>query len=337
MAHHFPSPLPSPVEERELVRQLQLARQLFAELGGSLPRTQIDPAQVQTALDVGCGAGGWVLDVAHTYPHMQVTGIDLGGPCLAYARRLAEEGDLSNARFVVHDMRSFEQDDFSPDAFDLIHLAFLASTLLTTDYPALLRALFRLCRPGGMVCWTEMEFPITTSPAFEHLTALTCRALQTAGQSFVSPSLQELAALFACWRRETERIIQPDERRHLGITPMMGSWLRASGYHQVRHLPTAIEVSTGTGAHPCFVRQVEVFGQQIRAFLLEQQVISKNAWERLLSQVLDEVQQESFCGLCFVLTTCAHKPLEDKHDAGLRALKSEESSAYMTGLPLERM
>jgi len=316
MAHHLSSSSPLRVEERELVRQLQLARQLFEELGGSLPPAHVDPAQVYSALDVGCGAGGWVLDVAHTYPHMQVTGIDTSEPCIAYARRLAEEGDLSNAHFVVQDMRSLEEDGFPLDAFDLIHMAFLSSTLLTTDYPALLRTLFRLCRSGGMVCWTEMEFPITTSPAFEHLTALICRALQAAGHSFVPPSLQELAALFVCRRGETGQLVQPDERRHLGITPMMGSWFRASGYQQVQHLPAAIEVSTGTGAHPCFVRQVEVFGQQIRAFLLEQQVISKNACERLLFQVLDEVQQETFCGLCFVLTTCAHKPLLENTTPG---------------------
>jgi ubiquinone/menaquinone biosynthesis C-methylase UbiE len=309
MAHNLSSSSPSRVEERELVRQLQLARQLFEELGDSLPQALVDPARVYSALDIGCGAGGWVLDVAHTYPHMQVTGIDIWEPCLAYARRLAEEGNLSNAHFVVQDMRSLEEDGFPPDAFDLIHLAFLASTLLTTDYGGLVRTLFRLCRPSGMVCWTEMEFPITTSLAFEHLTALTCRALQSAGHTFVSPSLQAIATIVARWRGESEQTVRLPERRHLGITPMMGSWFRASGYQQIQHLPTAIEVSAGMGAHPCFVRQVEVFGRQITPFLLEQQVIGEDACEHLLSPVLDEVQQDAFCGICCVLTTWAHKPL----------------------------
>lgn len=309
MAHHFPSPLPSLVEERELVGQLQLARQLFTELGGSLPRAQIDPARVHTALDVGCGAGGWVLDVAHTYPHMQVTGIDTNELSLAYAQHLAGEGGLSNAHFVVQDMHTLEESLFPAETFDLINMAFLASTLLTTDYPALLRVLLRLCRPGGVVRWTEMEFPITTSPAFEQLTALTCRALQAAGHTFIPASLQAIATIFSRWREEAGQTVRPFERRHLGITPVMGSWLRAGGYQQVKHTATALEVSAGTEAHLCFVRQVEVFGRQIAPFLLEQQVIGEDGCSHLLSRVLDEVQQDAFCGLCFVLTACAHKAL----------------------------
>jgi hypothetical protein len=31
-----------------------------------------------------------------------------------------------------------------------------------------------LCRPGGILCWTEAELPITTSAAFERLTELVC-------------------------------------------------------------------------------------------------------------------------------------------------------------------
>lgn len=308
MTQHFASAASSRVDERELLRQLQLARRLLEEMGGSLPGAPIDPAQIHTALDVVCGAGGWVLDVARAYPHIQVTGINTSEPCITYARHLASEGNLANAHFVVQDMRSLGEEQFPPDAFDLINIAFIASTLLTTEYPALLQVLFQRCRPGGMVRWTEMEFPITSSPAFERLTAPTCHALQATDQTFVPPSLQDIAMIFAHWRQEAGQTIPPSERRHLGITPMMGSWFRASGYQQVQHIPTAIEVSVGTGAHPCFVRQIGVFGRQIKPHLVEQGVISEDAYEHLLSQVLDEVQQAAFCGICFVLTTCACKP-----------------------------
>jgi hypothetical protein len=153
-----------------------------------------------------------------------------------------------------------------------------------------------------------MEFPLTSSPAFEHLTLLVCRALQAAGQSFISSSFQQLEGVFDQWRPEAGQTVTSYERRQLGITPMMGSWLRETGYQNVQHCATALEVSAGTGMHPCFVRQVEVFGRQIRPFLLEQEVITEDACEQLLSQVQEEVQQDTFCGLCFVLTTCAHKP-----------------------------
>jgi ubiquinone/menaquinone biosynthesis C-methylase UbiE len=232
-----------PLEERELVRQLQVTRLLFEEMGGSLPHDHIMTKQLATALDVACGAGSWVLDVAQTSPHLQVTGIDSSEPCIAYAQRLANESNLVNAHFLTQDMHTLERGPCEPASFDLVNVAFIAPLLLTTDYEALMRSLVRLCRPGGVIRWTEMELPMTNGAAFERLMALTCRALQTAGHTFTPPSMQETETIIAAWRRERGLPVQPVERRSLGITPMMGSWLRLVGCRTVEAVPTAIEVS----------------------------------------------------------------------------------------------
>ncbi len=297
----------SPIEERELMRQVQVTRLLLEEMGGSLPCEQMTAQHLTTVLDVACGAGGWALDVAQVYSFLDVTGIDLLATSVAYAHRLANEGGLVNARFLTQDMRTLATGPFEPDSFDLINVAFIATELLTTDYATLMQSLFRLCRPGGMLRWTEMEFPITTSPAFERLMALVCLGLEAAGQTFIPPALQETAAIFAAWRRETGKVVLSVERRHLGMTPMMGSWLRKAGCWTVESFPTAIEVSTGTPSHPCFLRQVEVFGQQITSFLCEQNVITADALAQLLSQVAEEIRQDDFCGLCWLLTVYGYK------------------------------
>src|SRR5436190_73544 len=70
-----------------------------------------------------------------------------------------------------------------------------ARSVLTADYPTLARMCAALCRPGGIVCWTEAELPITTSAAFERLTAFVCEALQRAGQRFISESMWEWSEL----------------------------------------------------------------------------------------------------------------------------------------------
>ncbi len=310
MIHPISTPPILSIEERELVRQLEVSRFVLEEMGGSLPREQVVTKQLTTVLDVACGAGGWVLDIARTYPHLQVTGIDTCKLYLEYAQHLANESGLANAHLLARDMRLLDRDTntFSADSIDLINVAFIASLLLSMDYAALMRSLFRLCRPGGLLRWTEMEFPITNSPAFEQLTALICRALRVTGQTFIPPSLQIYDEIFTAWRREEGRNNQPAERRHVGITPMMGSWLHCAGCHAVQSFPTAIEVSTGTAAHPYFVRQVEVFGQHIAPFLCIQEVIPADDLTALLNEVQDEIQQADFCGLCFILTVCATKP-----------------------------
>ena len=306
MAQHRSSPSLDPLDERELVRQLHLTDRLFKELGGSVPPEQVDLTQVRTALDVACGVGGWALDLAQAYPHITVTGIDTSNSSIEAAQRLGGEGGLMNARFVVQDMRALDAGRLPGAPFGLIHFAFIAPALLTTDYADLVRRLSQLCRPGGAVCWTEMELPITTSPAFERLITLTCRALQAAGHSFISPEAQELNAIFEERRRAAGIVISSYERRHLGITPMMGRWFREAGY---QHIPSAIEVSAGMPMHPHFVRQAEVAGLQITPFLLEQGVIDEEELTRRLSQMSKELHQESFCGLCFLLTVYAHTPV----------------------------
>ena len=295
---------PEPLNEGEVRRQLMLSHHLSEALGGSVPVTLVDLSTVHTVLDVACGAGGWALDLACAYPRLQVTGIDACTRSIASAQRLADDGGFSNVCFLVHDPREVQKiDDQLPGApFDLIHLAFLAPTLLRMDCSAWLRALSQLCRPGGMVCWTETEFPITNSPALEHFIALTCHALDSAGYRFASSSTRTPAGIFDAERCEARKASSRAGHRHLGITPVLASWFHEAGYQQVQQVPTAIEVSSGTEAHPCFTRQVEAFTRQITPFLLEQGVITLDAYAQLCLQVEAEVQQDIFCGLCWLLS-----------------------------------
>ena len=299
----FSVPPAPPLEERELVRQFDLTRLFVEEMGGSLPRDYFIAQPGATVLDVACGAGAWVLDVAQHAPRVQVTGIDSSEQHVAFAQRRADEGTLVNAHFLTQDIHALETGTgrWTPASFDLVNVAFIAPLLLTTDYAALMHALVRLCRPGGSVRWTEMELPMTNGTAFEHLMALTCHAVHTAEHTFTPPSLQACDAIFAAWRREKELHIPAVQRRHLGITPMMGGWLRQMGC-RMETIPTAIEVSSGTPAHPFFVQQVEVFGQQITPFLCAQGVIAAHGLAHLLNQVAQEIRRDDFCGLCFLLT-----------------------------------
>ena len=307
MREHGSSPAHAPftLDAEELHRQWQLS-QVFSEgLGNAVETAQVELSDLQTVLDVACGVGSWSLELAQAAPSVQVIGIDHRPACVAFAQQMAQQHSLSNARFLVQNPSALETTaaPFAPGSVDLVHLAFQAPALLTITYPALLRTLFGLTRAGGTLLWTEMELPITTSPACERFTSLICQALQAAGQSFVPPIFQELAQLF-------EQLYEhsPAERRHLGITMMMSSWLRECGYQQVECLAHAIEVSADTGAHPAFMRQIEVGLRQIRPFLLAQGVLDEETYARLSSQLLAEVQQPDFCGLCYLLTVRGQTP-----------------------------
>src|SRR5260370_7848341 len=53
-------------------------------MGGPLSE-QADPASLHRVLDIGCGPGGWILEAARLYPHMEFTAIAISCRMIEYA------------------------------------------------------------------------------------------------------------------------------------------------------------------------------------------------------------------------------------------------------------
>src|SRR5450631_4133670 len=115
-----------PERAEEMVRLINLDRMTTKNMGGSLSGVA-NTSELETVLDIGCGSGGWVLDVAFAYPHIEVTGIDISKLMIDYANTRAHSELLSNISFGVMDIN---QPLAFPDAsFDLINARFLFSVL----------------------------------------------------------------------------------------------------------------------------------------------------------------------------------------------------------------
>ena len=111
------------------------------------------------------------------------------------------------------------------------------------------------------------------------------------------------------------------QRRHLGITPMLGRWLRNAGCGAKRERPVysiwgiderviheavyAIEVSAGQPAHEEFVAQTKRFARQVKPFLLRTGVIEDQDHASLCEQLGTELASQEFCGLAFLLRAWA--------------------------------
>ncbi len=213
---------------------------LLEEIGELLPVQLLEACYLSRArsiLEIGCGGGEWLRTLARQYPDLQCIGIDQDEPLVKAANALAHRDGLSQVAFLAVDLNDMTATLFPETSFDLVHLSFLGRYILTADYPALAQMSAALCRPGGVVCWTEAELPVTTSAAFERLTSLVCEALQRAGQSFIPESMWEWAELVAS-RSGKAGVDRPSyQRRHLGITPMLGRWLRDAGCGAKRERP----------------------------------------------------------------------------------------------------
>jgi ubiquinone/menaquinone biosynthesis C-methylase UbiE len=303
---------------------IRFQRAIIEEMGELLPAkllAECDLSRAHSILEIGCGTGEWLRAVARQYPDLQCIGIDEDELQVKAANALAYRDGLAQVAFLAHEINDLPPTLFPEASFDLVHLSFLSRYILTVDYPALAMICAALCRPGGIVCWTEAELPITTSAAFERLTAFVCEALQRAGQSFIPESMWEWAKLVAARSGQIGVDRSSYKRRHLGITPMLGRWLRDAGCGGKRERPLysiwgindrviyetayAIEVSAGLPTYEGFVGQARRFARQVKAFLLRTGVIEEREHAALCDQLEMELTSQAFCGLSFLLRAWA--------------------------------
>lgn len=249
-------------------------------MGGLFPE-RLDISDVHHVLDIACGPGGWVLEVAFDHPEMEVVGIDISQIMIPYARAQAKVQRLDNAAFRVMDAR--KPLDFPDNSFDLVNARFLFAVMPKEAWPRLLQECMRILRPGGIIRLTECEMPISNSPALEKLTALFIRALYVAKQSF-----------------------SPDGRL-VAITPVLGRLLHDIGYQDIQTETYGLNFSGGTEGHMHFYKDWKVAFKLAQPFLLKAGVASQEEIDEVYEQMLVEMYPDTFCMIWFLLSAWGKK------------------------------
>ena len=261
----------------EMTRLMMQDRVITKEMRGLLPDT-IDPATIHKVLDLACGPGGWALDVASAYKHMEVTGIDLSEKMVNYAN----SRKWPNTTFRTMDIR--QPLDFADNTFDFVNARLLLTFMPKEAWPQLLAECMRITRPGGFVRLTESEAAISNSPAFEKIQVMTAHSLYLTGRTFSPIGSQ------------------------IGITPMLGSFLRNAGYQNIQHTAFAIDFSADGDAYGAMYQTFQIGFLLSQPFLLKMNPISETELVELCNSAIQEMQAADFRAVWYCLSVWGNKP-----------------------------
>jgi len=257
----------------ELTRLLIQDALVTARMGGVLPE-QPDPPLFQSVLDIGCGTGGWLLELAHTFPTCsRLVGVDVSRTYVAYARAQAHAAHLDD-RVEFYAMDALRMLEFPDHSFDLVNQRFGVSWLRTWEWSKLLQEMRRVARPNGVLRLTEGEIiPESSSPALTRLGALSVDAFFHAGHLFVPQGdgiTRELPALMERHRVEQVQTCPSTLEYHMGtpewqrfcedmrlgfqvVVPFLRKWI-----HLPDDYPELVHLADGLMHQPDFVATVRL-------------------------------------------------------------------------------
>ncbi|KDQ56028.1 hypothetical protein JAAARDRAFT_180238 [Jaapia argillacea MUCL 33604] len=146
-------PYPLPVDTPEQLRQRdehQVLRCFFGEnFLGPVPQVLAPlDGRKKRVVDLGTGTGVWVLDMAAGFPHAKFMGCDIVPIATRHPPR--------NVQFEIQDLT--EGLRWDNNSIDFVHARSIC--LAVKDYPAMLREVSRILRPGGLFLSCEWRYAV---------------------------------------------------------------------------------------------------------------------------------------------------------------------------------
>lgn len=257
--------------------RLMLQDRLINENAGGLFPEQGSLAGIDHILDIGCGPGGWALDVARSYREKVITGIDISDMMLAYAQEQKKTHGLTNIHFKKMDIR--QKLRFQDQSFNLVNIRSATGYVSRSLWPQLLQECVRVTRPGGILRLTEGDrIALTSSPAFETYAHYLAQLLSAMQYGFAADTYT------------------------FGMSPMLGKLLQQAGYRDICFKSYALDFSYGTDFYPVQFQNTIVTFQSLHRRFIEMELAQIQELEILYEQLIAEMSSETFCGIGYFLT-----------------------------------
>lgn len=272
------------VQENALIAVLEqvMHHHLTKAQRGLLPST-IHPHKLKYVLDINCRIGAWAIDLALSYPGVHVTGLDGDAAFIDLARRNAEIGAVSHARF--YESNPLKLLPLANATFDFVHSLQLAPVFRPDEWPFFLSECKRVMKPGAAITLTSLSIGPTSSDAYQRLLTLFDALLLKLGYGFSEWSGTATPGVY------------------------LFRLLKEAGFVNPSYTisPVNFGGTNNAGGRACCQLLVGIAKKQ-RPLFLEHNMIGAEEFDALLLQKQHDVGEANYCTTGALITATAYAP-----------------------------
>lgn len=264
-------------QRKEVHLDALLHAYLLQVQGGRLHPEHIALNTMQSVLDLGCGRGEWIFDLAKRYPKLRIYGIDSDEEALRQAK---VRRNTSSLRQVELRQMNLLQSLPIPDAsIDFVHIRHVARYLKPEAWHPMIHEAVRVLRPGGWLNVVELELCEISSPA--------CLALHRAmlqARAKIGRSLDVTGST-------------------LGVAQRLYAMLLQAGLYDVGYDVFTVDVGAMSGNIAYhFLSEIVSRAFIVKPLVVQQGIVENAAFDALVAQAQVELQAPDLCGWAILLS-----------------------------------
>ena len=245
--------------------------------GGRLHSEHIAVNAMQSVLDLGCGTGEWIFDLAKRYPKLRIYGIDSDEGVLRQAK---VRRNTSSLRQVELRQMNLLQGLPIPDAYiDFVHMRSFACYVKPEVWPFILQECVRVLRPQGWLSIVELELCEISSPA--------CLALHRAmlqARARIGRSLDVTG-------------------RTLGVAQRLYGMLLQAGLYDVGYDVFTVDIGAMSGNVAYhFLSEIVSRAFIVKPLVVQQGIVENAVFDALVEQAQVELQAPDLCGWAVLIS-----------------------------------
>lgn len=255
------------LQNQEETERLNIQDILMTQsMGGVFPELA-HPERLRQVLDVACGTGHWLREVARTYPTIEtLMGIDISENHLRFARH--QKG--LDRRINFQQMDALKLLPLSDQSFDLVNHRFGISWARRWEWIDLLREYRRITRQGGIVRITECDvFAMSDRPAFSFLADCGLEAFRNSG-----------------------RLLSDDDIR--GIQPHLPDFFERTGIRDIHTRQIKIHYTASEPLGQAFIKDVLLMLRTTISFLRKWSPRTPEDQDSFYQQLRSELYDPTF-------------------------------------------